>query len=213
MVELEGGTVALRILGDLWTVDAVDTGTAVWLVERVLKGDRPEDEQKQATGLLFNHAAKLMPESADIDQDWEHWPAFLDVWPSHLCKPARNDLLVMAVKALIAREPAYWQQREVHPLNLLDGALEDTEFRDGSSFVLAKLDALGMLADFEWEMDDAVAKEVHDVASAFDPAAWFSRLVSELEPWSRGEAVHIDAAPQLDMSATQSEHVGQSEAK
>jgi hypothetical protein len=42
MVELEGGGVALRVLGDLWTADAVDVSTAVWLIERVLNEDRPE---------------------------------------------------------------------------------------------------------------------------------------------------------------------------
>ena len=77
LVELEGGTVALRILGELWGADAVDSGTAVWLIDRVLSGDRPDEEQTDAAELLASYAPKLVPSSNDADQDRTAYPPSL----------------------------------------------------------------------------------------------------------------------------------------
>ena len=36
MMQLRGGTIAVRILGELWKDNAVDSDTAVWLIDRIL---------------------------------------------------------------------------------------------------------------------------------------------------------------------------------
>jgi hypothetical protein len=108
MMELEGGTVTLRILGELWDAEAVDVSAAVWLFERVLSADRPIAEQEQAAFLLLEHASKLLPAASDADQDWNNWPALLETWPSDLARSAKDSLLLLPIKVLLAREPDYW---------------------------------------------------------------------------------------------------------
>jgi hypothetical protein len=104
MMELGKATIALRVLGKLWAGEKVDTSTAVWLIDRILKqASTPtnEGDQVQAATLLALNASKLFPTKNDQDQDWYEWPTMLDSsWPSYLPFLARNAIQVTAIRAL-----------------------------------------------------------------------------------------------------------------
>jgi hypothetical protein len=195
MVELEGGSVALRVLGDLWAAGAVDTGTAVWLLERVLSADRPADEQEQAAYLLFVNASKLVPAASDPEQDWNWWPSLLrDSWPSHLAPGARNTFLPLVARLLLAREPTYWKERAGnYPVMTLYFALEDEEHGHEAAYVLATFFDLGVLAELSAVPDDAQLERLRTWAEPFTPAPWFEELLGQFKPWLDGlEVTTVD---------------------
>jgi hypothetical protein len=197
MVELEGGTVALRILGELWTAGAVDTETAVWLIERVLNEDRPEDEQVLAANLLATHVTKLVPARNDQDQDWNLWPALTVTWPSSLPSAARGALLVTAVRTLLAREPNWWHERGAEPVDMFFGALEDDEYRQPSSCVIVTL------VDLEFLILEAErAEQIREWSTSKTSMAWFSQLISRFEHWAEGQPVDVSHAPPPDLSGS-----------
>jgi hypothetical protein len=190
LVELEGGTVALRILGELWEADRVSSGTAVWLIDRVLSGDRSEDEQTEAATLLAVNAHKLIPAADDPQQDRLDYPPFLvKAWPRDLNSDVRNALLVMAVKLLLARELAYWKERpDFFSTDLLYGALADDEYRGNAALVLKTLLDHGLLAELGvMPYEDQLEQWIRRLAEGFTPAPWFAKLLEQFEPWGRGE--------------------------
>jgi hypothetical protein len=191
MVELEGGSVALRVLGDLWAAKAVDTGTAVWLIERVLSPDRPADEQEQAAYLLFVNVSKLVPAANDPEQDWNNWPSLLrDAWPSELASVAKNVLIPLVLRMLLAREPKYWKERAGnYPVMTLYFALEDEEHAPEAAYILAAFSDLGLLAELSAAPDDEQLARLRTAAGTFTPAPWFEELLGKFKPWMEGQAI------------------------
>jgi hypothetical protein len=194
MVQLEGGTVALRVLGDLWGEDAIDTGTAIWLLERVLNENRPGDEHALASELLATNAAKLVPQRDDPEQGWSAWPKLPEPWPSKLSSETRNGLLVFAVKVLLARELAYWHAESggLEPLIMLSRALDDEEFREPAAQIFITLLDGGVLAGFGIdELDASKVEQMRQWAASYEPPAWFAQLLSQLPLWADGAEVHV----------------------
>jgi hypothetical protein len=196
MVELEGGTVALRILSGLWAADAVDTSTAVWLLDRVLTETRPHDEQSDAAFLLAMNAAKLVPRAGDAEQDGNDWPTILDdAWPSHLNSSAKSSLLLTAVRVLLARDLRYWMDNGGnYPVQVFYWALADDDYQAQAAYVLRALSDSGALAQLNAVPADEQLAEIRTLASSFLPARWYERLVSQFEPWARHQSVHAAGA-------------------
>lgn len=119
LIHLQRGTVAIRILGELWSAKAIDTDTAVWLVDRVLVPTSPSDVQLAAAELLASHADALVPSEDDQAANWIKWPRCLhDSWPKALTAEAQNILLLFALRTLTARKPSWWPPR-CDPLHAL----------------------------------------------------------------------------------------------
>jgi hypothetical protein len=195
MVELEGGAVAIRILGELWAADAVDSDTAVWLINRVLKESTETDELDAAADLLVFNAAKLVPGKNDENQERATWLAIIpEYWPQHLPTTARNSLVTATVRLLLVRELEYWHEQSTSPLDLLHMALDDAEHRASAAFVLAKLHDLGVLQALDAEPGEEALDEIVFLSENFTPAPWFARLVAEFERWACGEDVSDLAA-------------------
>jgi hypothetical protein len=195
MMELEGGAVAIRILGELWAADAVDSDTAVWLINRVLVGSEKTDELEAAADLLFFNVSKLVPAKNDPHQEREGWPGVLrDSWPGRLPSTARNSLMSMAVKLPLVRELKYWQERTAFPVLLLYYGLDDPEHGSSAAFVLAKLHDLGVFQTLGFEFSEEELARIFSLSEDFIPSAWFGHLVAEFERWARGDDVSDMAA-------------------
>lgn len=203
MVELEGGTVALRILRDLWAADKVATDTVVWLIERVLNEDRPEEEQVLAASLLTMHARSLVPSRGDPEQEWYAWPSMAEPWPAHLPGRAKDALIVVAPRVLLARERTYWQQRAVPPaVEMLIGAMDDPAFKGPAAAILNVLLDLGMLDEWGVELEEERREDIRiwaELQSNF-MVSWFAGVLDQFEPWGRGEDVQVsEAAPPTEL--------------
>lgn len=198
MVELEGGAVALRVLGDLWAARAVDTSTVVWLIERVLNEDRPDDEQVLAATLLTLNATALVPAQGDKEQAWYSWPTLPQPWPTGLPAGARDALLLLAPKVLLARERTYWDQwGNLSPVLMLTGALEDPDYRESAAAILAALIDCGALEASGVALDESSVEQLRELARGHSVTAppFFTKLLSEFEPWAQGRAVHVGQTP------------------
>jgi hypothetical protein len=186
MIQLGGGTVALRVLGQLWNASAVDTETAVWLVNRVLTDpDALPDEKNDAADLLVKNVSKLVPPADSLESIGLEWPDVLsEGWPLELSSEARNSLLILASSILLEREPAFWRDAsEMRPIfTLLEVVTRDDEYRDGSAYVLAHLDECGVLPFLGFELG-ALSEGLRSIISAYSPPPWFENLVSKFASW------------------------------
>lgn len=147
MMELHGGSIPIRILAELWGADKVDTETAVWLLERVLREENAgSTDPREAASMLAANAHRLFPTAGDVDQFTNNWPGLLLYsWPSHLSSEVKEALYIAAVKALLMREVAFWKDQEALPAITLCCALDDAEFAEAAAAVLRILSDLGVL--------------------------------------------------------------------
>ena len=190
MMELQGGTVAIRMLADLWAADAVGTSTAVWLINRVLTESKDTDELDEASVLLLLNAAKLVPSKEQERYLSEEWPSLLiESWPQHLPESVRNSFFQLAVNVLLLRELAYWQEHGTFPVELLYRAVDDPDHGMGAAFVLVKLHDLGVLQALDREPDEEMLARLAQLSESWSPMPWFGHVVAQFEPWARGEDV------------------------
>jgi hypothetical protein len=191
MIELEGGTVALRILDDLWSAGAVNTATAVWPLERVLENPESTDnEQLFAAYLLATNASKLLPAADDPHQEWFQSVSVLDHhWPLNLASGARNTLQLLMVRLLLARDLSYWKHtKQTYPVIVLQRSLVDEEYRAISAYILPRLMELGVLDELSVALDNT--DQLRSWADSYDPKPWFADLLSQFESWAAGDDVH-----------------------
>jgi hypothetical protein len=186
MIQLGGGTVALRVLGQLWNASAVDTETAVQLVNRVLTDpDALPDEKNDGADLLVKNVSKLVPPADSRESVGLEWPDVLsEGWPLELPSEARNSLLILASSILLEREPAFWRDAsEMRPIfTLLEVVTRDDEYRDGSAYVLAHLDGCGVLPFLGFELG-VLSEGLGTISSTYSPPPWFENLVSKFASW------------------------------
>lgn len=186
MVELRGGTVAVRLLGELWAADKVDTDTAIWLVNRVLSDEGTSDAEAIAsTDIIARNAHKLFPH-----EDTGYWPEIaIDKWPSSLPGDARDGLRVAALRALLSKPPDYWRDAYAYPVATLWQALDDPDYGQGAARILLELHEAGVLEAFSGfapsEDDEQRLRSLADDWDELEPVPWFLRLVLQIKPWAR----------------------------
>lgn len=192
LMQLRSGTVAIRILGELWTADAIDPDTACWLIDRVvqdsLAGHSTSDDARDAIVLLVMNAVKILP-APDAPNQYAHfWPESLrSSWPSRLSYSAKNAIVVAAVNVLLVREIAYWKGGGGNhfPLHILIGALDDPAMSGPAATVLAKLLEVDAFALIGLELPEVTRQRIGSAAGPIN--AWFDRLLSQFEPWAKGQ--------------------------
>ena len=192
MMQLRGGAVAIRVLGELWAADAIDSSTAVWLIDRVfLNLDSPDDDAFHAAEVLSLNASKVIPAAGDPDQDSYYWPSSAnDSWPLHISVRARVELLIAVTQVLLVREFEFWVRFSwIFPFWTLVRALEDPECDAMAAFVLVNLIDPEIRARLELEVDNELIDEVVSKSSQFRPIRWFAGLVSQVAPWAAGQPV------------------------
>jgi len=193
MMQLRGGTVAIRILGELWTVNAIDSDTAVWLIDRVLRdridGGSGEQEAEDAINLLLVNAAKLVPAGDDMVYFWPD--ALVDTWPGALSERAKYSLVVLSANVLLACDVGYWNRTSnSFPLTMLVRAIDDPEVGVYAALVLAKLIDLDALTLIGFPVDDATDVRIRSLSEAFFITGWFHHLLSQFEPWVKGQRTY-----------------------
>jgi hypothetical protein len=171
--------VAMRILRELWAADAVDTDTAVWLVDRALvEGVTRPEEAAGAAALLAQHATQLLPTARDGDQSWFSWPASLmDAWPQALPPAAKADLVLAAAKVFLAREPGYWKAARKYPLETLVRSVDDDEVASKAAIVLVTLLDRGALAKVDFPLGAATMARSRELSVSEPVEPWLHKGV------------------------------------
>nr|WP_221377359.1 hypothetical protein [Actinoplanes polyasparticus] len=183
MMELQGGPVACRILGELWTAGKVSTSVAVWLLERVINDEAASAADKDsASTALAQNAARLFPAAGSPDQAWHEWPSVLvDAWPSHLPPTTKDGFLYLCIKSILCRDPSYWIAHSRPPFSTLCAAVRDKDRGTQAALVLAKLhDVVPELL----ELNEEEVRAVRAAAVAEDCAGWYVQLVNQLDAWA-----------------------------
>jgi hypothetical protein len=194
MMQLGGGAVGIRVLRELWIQDNVDSETAVWLIDGVLRGfpnTSQADEVCDAGELLELNASKLVPSVLEEGAVWYLWPNTLaGSWRPDLPADGKNAFILAAVQMLLAREREWWNQTSIYaPIETLMNATQDSEVGDTAAKVMVILLDLGVLPDIVGEIDASTAERWRSSDGEGAYAPWFEDLLSRFEPWSRGEAV------------------------
>ncbi len=190
LMQLRGGTIAIRILGELWKDGAVDSDTAVWLIDRVLSRYSPgsETEVNDAATLLFTNSSKLIPSSDDTNQVWHLWPSVMDPWPSQLPYKAKEALLVTSVKVLLTRELSYWLgSGDFFPIKSLCGAMEDGECGYVAGGVLCKVLNSGAADAMYSVIGEDNSTRAIALATRFVATPWFESLLDQIDSWAAGD--------------------------
>jgi hypothetical protein len=188
MIELGGGPVAMRILGDLWASKNIGSSAAVWMVNQILTDAEASDGDKAAAAFILNsNASQLVPAVDDIDQDWNSFPAIVkESWPSDLPLNAKLALQMMAVKALLAREPQYWREIGILlPVDILHSALDDDAGYEIAALTLAALLEEG----FVFFAEETDVRRIQVMAEGADVHDWVTKLIKQVRAWAKEEAV------------------------
>lgn len=190
LMQLRGGTIAIRILGELWKDGAVDSDTAVWLINRVLSRYSPgsETEANDAATLLFTNSSKLIPSSDDTNQVWNLWPSVMDPWPSQLPYKAKEALLITSVKVLLTRELSYWVDNgDYFPIKSLCGAMEDGGCGYAAGQVLCKVLNSGAGGAMYSVIGEDNSTRARALATRFVATPWFESLLDQIDSWAAGD--------------------------
>jgi hypothetical protein len=171
--------VAMRILRELWAANAVDTDTAVWLVDRALvEGVTRPEEAIGAAALLARHATQLLPTARDGDQTWFSWPtSLMDTWPVQLPPAAKADLVLAAAKVFLAREPGYWKAAGRYPLETLVRSLDDDAVASKAAIVLVTLLDRGALAKVDFQLSAAAMARCRELSVSEPVEPWLHKGV------------------------------------
>jgi hypothetical protein len=194
--QLRGGAVGMRILNELWAADAVDSNTAVWLINCVLQDSSSQrDETEQAAELLVSNVRRLVPTVDDSDQEWELWPrALTESWPTTLSYNTRGWLVVAATQMLLAREISWWEMGSVYtPVMGLVSALDDRDYGPTAARVLSALLDADALNEIGFPADDELVIRIRRLSALAEITPWFDRLITQFAHWVRGES--IQASP------------------
>lgn len=200
MIQLRGGAVAIRILGDLWRDDAVDSRTASWLIDRVMQEqqDSSGTDAADAAALLVENAHKLVPARGASFQGWYEWPSTVDSrWSADLPADAKNAIIVAAINVLLAREIAYWKEYGgPYPYVLmLTAALDDPEFSSSVAVVLCALMDSGALLELGIDITGRDRNRARELSTYFELHPWFEKLLERLVPWARGTTTAAPIGP------------------
>jgi hypothetical protein len=186
LMELGGGSVGLRLLGELWEASAVDPSTAVWLIDRTLQDSTSLEEEKDlAAGVLYARASRLVPARNDPEQNWRIIPQAIDnSWPTTaLSSDARYSLLLTAVRMLKAREIGYWTA-DVPPLKTLVKALDDPDWGWFAACALDTLRKSGALTKLRFSIDDKLKKRIEMQVKYDLLYPWTKEMLEELRSWA-----------------------------
>jgi hypothetical protein len=136
LVHLGHPIIAMRTLDAAWAEDAVDAGTACWLISQVL-ATGSDDSKLEAADLLSRNAHKLV-RTGNRSRGKFDWPSALrGQWPKKLPRSAKLLCIRAAIEVLLSRPIAWWPSYG-WALALLDEVIR-TETRYNTRNTVAKL--------------------------------------------------------------------------
>jgi hypothetical protein len=106
LVQLRQPIIALRCLAAAWEGPAVDTATAVWLIDRCYENGSPQ-EQIEAVYLLSAHISALTRE--DRPGHYEVPASMMDRWVPEADWNAKVEVLSAACELLMSRKRNWWR--------------------------------------------------------------------------------------------------------
>jgi hypothetical protein len=215
LMELRRGSVALRILGQLWKDDRVDSDTAVWLIDQVLEATHPPveggagdpvatdaletsapsvSEVNDAIDLLRTNAGKLRPLEENRDEGWYLWPSTLrsDDWPTYLSEGSVYGVTLAIVAVLLSRRISFW----VHVGAPVEIGVLQTAFDKGNdetaAIVLGRLVDSGAMETLDLQLEEEVIERVRDVNREVDWSdnlPWFTTMLDQITDWASGASI------------------------
>jgi hypothetical protein len=191
LMQLGGGIIGLRILGELWTAGAVDSPTATWLLSQIFGASTStKDEVIDAAEVLATHAHRLIPNAQDPEQDTIFWPSWLgESWPVGLPDDAKNSIYLTLIRMLLARDISWWQRQgdQLLPILVLLDALDDTTWRDAAALALKVLSNSGQFEMLSDELDPTLKAHIEELSSSEDINPWGESLLQQLRQWAAGQ--------------------------
>ncbi|WP_315095995.1 hypothetical protein [uncultured Cellulomonas sp.] len=196
LMELRGGSAAIRLLSDLWDADAIGTATAVWLVDRVLLEDYDDEAKAQAAALLTLHPDKLLPRPDRPDEVWFEWPQALRAAsaPDRLPAAAQMGAVVTAVRVLQTRRPEWWARSDPFPMETLQWASTGPAGFLAAPCLLRLLE-LEVAQHFYWFPDEAELEALRLSVERFTPEPYVEGFLDELGAWAKGRTVPVPGPP------------------
>jgi hypothetical protein len=167
------------------------------------------EDKEQVADLVALNAQKLVPSTADTQQDWYYWPRFMtDRWPLELTAGARNSLLIACVRVLLARERDYWNAGSP-PLTTLYLALDDESLANSAGSALTKLLDVGFLDEVGFTLDEQQKARILSLANSAGNSDWFNRLLLNFEtctPEQLNVSVHTSPVSSDQPQTTNASH-------
>lgn len=200
LMRLGGGDVGVRILGELWTDNAVDSPTAIWLIDHILQ-DRTSGkaETEQAAYVLRDQASRLLPTVDDPHQDWNLWPDTLNhSWPTTAAsQTTRNNLMEFVTKTILARDIAYWARGGFYgPFEALVRARNDPDVGMYAARAFDILYSHDAFKKIKFPVDDRDVKQIRDKLASPSGSLypWAQELLVQLSQWAKGEQKQLPHA-------------------
>jgi hypothetical protein len=199
LMQLGGGVIGMRILGELWAADAIDSDTACWLIDRILQdSSAPAEEVVQAANLLAVQAQRLVLQPEDSSLYGMFWPdSIADSWPVRLPDKAKDGILVAIIRLLLARDIEWWKHLAgaIIPIDLLIDALRDTGCYSAgdSARVLSVLSDAGAFDKLQYPMDRYM-EQIRELSSPVEFTPWLDNLLKQLNQWAAGQPYSVPVA-------------------
>ena len=191
LMQLGGGVVGLRILNELWSADAIDSDTASWLISRILQDKNAATEDiVQAAAILVAQAHHLVPKPEDPGQDWTYWPDSIGhSWPANLPGDAKNGIFAAMIRMLLSRDIRWWHSfgDAVTPIDLLIGALGDTDWKEYAAQVLMILYNGHAFDKLDYNINEDLMEQIRELSSSAQVNPWASNLLEQLSQWATGQ--------------------------
>jgi hypothetical protein len=196
LMELHSDAVSVRILGELWAADAIDSSTAVWLIDCALGNELvKDDETSQAAMTLALQVKRLVPSPEDEHQEWFHWPSTLvEAWPCRLSFSTRNALIWAVTKVLLVRELDWWKAGALRsPVRTLVNALQDPELGPAAALILKALLDRGALDTTR--LSEEEIQWIEEKATSVELTGWFDTVIQQLRAWASGQKPAASVTP------------------
>jgi hypothetical protein len=103
LVTLDQLDLALALVNNMWPLAAIDTGTAVWVIDKALQSKIVRQQLDASSILRLNH--KFLP----TNESNFHWPEclYLD-WKADMDVRARKAAVITLLKLLISKPKEQW---------------------------------------------------------------------------------------------------------
>lgn len=202
LVHLGHPVIAVRTLDAAWDDNAIDAGTACWLISGIYR-EGSEESVREAARLLRTHAKDLS--AGDSQKGRFDWPSALhDSWPVNMPRDARVDNLVSAIDLLLSRSRSWWGHDDAWIFILLNLVMRydaDVELKRSAARVLEILLESGGLSSGYIVSDDEqitagdLHKRVEEIVS-LKPAGLVADINIRLEKIRRwAENAEKDPSP------------------
>ena len=99
----------------------------------------------------------------------------MDTWPRALPHAAKADLVLVAARVFLAREPGYWKPARKYPLETLVRSLDDDEVASKAAIILNTLLDRGTLAKVDFPLSAAAMAHIRELSVSESVEPWLHK--------------------------------------